>query len=236
MQNSRRKPVMPAKAGTQKNRSRHWIPTLCPAKPGMRSCIAGLICAVLLGLPANALAHRIHVFAWEEGDTVHTQSSANRGKPVTNGEIRVYNATGDMLITGNTDGKGKFSFPRPASGMLRIELLAGPGHKGTWILEAPGDGKEEAGHSHPAVEKIPPVETSHKTTGAAGLSAAEVREIVDEAVGRLVSPLTEQVAALNAPQAGFRDVFGGLGYILGLMGVGAYVHYRRKAAELEGRD
>jgi len=195
-----------------------------------------VVLLVLLGVfhPSDSQAHRINVFAWQEGDTVHTQSSANRGKPVVNGEIRVSNAADEILLTGTTDAKGKFSFPRPGTGTLRIELLAGPGHKGLWILDAAADGaNESAGHSHPAGKEGPDGEAADRVAGTTGLSADEIREIVDEVVTRRISPLAGQVAALGASRTGFKEVFGGLGYILGLMGVGAYVQYRRKTAELE---
>ena len=34
----------------------------------------------------------------------------------------------------------------------------------------------------------------------------------------------------------FRDVLGGIGYIFGLMGLAAYIHFRRKAGEISGKN
>jgi nickel transport protein len=195
-----------------------------------------MIFTLMIGtlLPGDVLAHRIHVFAWLEGETVHTQSTANQGKPVVNGEISVYDQTGKKVLQGITDSKGEFSFSRPAPGALIIELTAGPGHKGVWKLEAStSTGKEAASHSHaPETPTINP-QGSPENQKNIPLSAAQVSEIVDTSVTRAVAPLQEMVAAQIARRTGMGEILGGLGYILGLVGLGAYFHYRQKAAALD---
>jgi nickel transport protein len=89
----------------------------------------------------NAHAHRVTIFAWVDGDTVHTQSKFGGGKMVNNGEINVFDPEGNLLLKGNTDENGEFSFKVPQKTSLRIELNAGMGHQNEWIVH----GEEIAG-------------------------------------------------------------------------------------------
>ncbi|MFZ0052401.1 MAG: hypothetical protein WAK96_11560 [Desulfobaccales bacterium] len=97
-----------------------------------------LICA----LATPALAHRVIIFAYTEGDTVLTESKFEPGGPVEHGKIIVQDAkTGKQLLTGDTDTKGKFSFTIPAEAKsqkmdLKIVIEAGMGHRGEWLLKA----------------------------------------------------------------------------------------------------
>ncbi len=95
-----------------------------------------LICAVA----APALAHRVVVFAYTEGDTVQTESKFMPNTPVKQGKILVLDAkTGRQLLTGQTDDQGKFSFKIPPEAQkqdLKIVIEAGMGHRGEWLLKA----------------------------------------------------------------------------------------------------
>ena len=185
-----------------------------------------LVLGVLLA--PHAQAHGVNIFAWLEGDTVHTQSTAQRGKPVINGEISVYDDHGTVVLSGVTDSTGKFSFTRPTAGTLKIELLAGPGHASHWTLGAAS--AEETvipEHTHNMGAATPHHET---------LSPAKITDLVETVLERRLAPLQEMIAANHARRYGVREILGGLGYILGLVGVGAYVHYRQKAAALDRQD
>jgi nickel transport protein len=95
-----------------------------------------LICA----FTTPALAHRVVIFAYTEGDIVHTESKFMPNTPVNQGKILVQDAqTGKELLTGQTDAKGKFSFNRPAEAAgkdLKIVIDAGVGHRAEFLLKA----------------------------------------------------------------------------------------------------
>ena len=78
---------------------------------------------------ANASAHKVIVFAWVEGDTVYTESKFNGGKKVKGGQITVTDLQGSPLLTGQTDDQGKFSFRLPQKTAMKVELIAGMGHR-----------------------------------------------------------------------------------------------------------
>lgn len=195
---------------------------------GIIFCAMTLIFVLGVLLSPNAHSHGVNIFAWVEGDTVHTQSSTQRGKPVINGEISVYDDQGAVVLSGVTDSSGKFSFTRPTTATLKIELLAGPGHASHWTLEASiPEEPVVPEHTHNMDKAIPPNKS---------ISPKEIADIVDAALERRLAPLHEMVAATQARRNGVKEILGGLGYILGLVGVGAYVHYRQKAAALGKQD
>jgi nickel transport protein len=67
-----------------------------------------------------ALAHRVNVFAWVEGDTIYVECKFAGGKKVKSGKITVIDPQGVELLSGLTNDEGEFSFkiPRRASGAM----------------------------------------------------------------------------------------------------------------------
>lgn len=191
-----------------------------------------------LTLPfAGAFAHRVTIFAWVEGDVVHTESKFSGGKPVKAGTVLVYDAqSGDKLLEGATDDKGAFSFKASRTASLRIELLAGMGHKGEWIVNREEfDVKEGAGTSSDdsrtaGVSKgSEAAQPEHRTP----FIMQEVEEAFERALDRKLSPMMKFLAqSQNQQGPNVRDVIGGIGYIFGLVGLGAYLHFRRKARQI----
>jgi len=70
-----------------------------------------IILVILFDMPA--LAHKVSIFAWVEGDTVYTQSKFSKGKRVKNSSVIVFDSDGNKLLEGKTDDKGEFSFKIP---------------------------------------------------------------------------------------------------------------------------
>lgn len=185
-----------------------------------------------LGQTNPAHAHRVTVFAWTEGDQIHTESKFGNGKPVSGGKIVVFDDSGQELLTGTTDQEGGFTFVPPTPPPIKIEILAGMGHKNHWIVEA----EDEDDHA-----TTNPMETPSKTTPALpqnvltdnaatlAVTAQEVETIVAKALDQKLAPIHKAIARQEQKQKNsVSDIFAGIGYILGLVGVGAYVHYRKK--------
>lgn len=105
--------------------------------------VRGVFLILLIGAFATpALAHRLLVFAHTEGDTVHTESKFVPNNPVRQGKVLVMDAkTDQVLATGQTDDKGKFSCKMPPAAAaqkldLKIVVEAGMGHRGEFLLKA----------------------------------------------------------------------------------------------------
>ena len=82
-------------------------------------------------------------------------------------------------------------------------------------------GQRRAGPSPPAQGR--PV----GTTDGPGLGRKDVETIVDAALDRHLAPLRRALAARNETEPTLRDIVGGLGWIMGLVGIGLYFSRRR---------
>ncbi|MGD8961145.1 MAG: hypothetical protein PVF29_01575 [Desulfobacterales bacterium] len=109
------------------------IPTLNLAK---LICILFWVVGFLWIGTASVQAHRVNLFAWIEGDTVHVESKFSSGKHVKAGKITVSDAVGTELLTGTTDENGAFSFKLPKKTDLKIVVEAGTGHRAQWTIAA----------------------------------------------------------------------------------------------------
>lgn len=175
----------------------------------------------LLLFSATAHAHKVNVFAWVEGGTVHTESKFSGGKKVKEGKIEVYNHLNQKVLEGATDDQGYFAFAIPKDARtLKVVLTAGMGHSNYWQITAEELGYEK--NDQPAVSAKPtPAPASNAQLQ---LDKNALKQIVEHAVEKKLAPLRAQMAE----QAwGFRDIVAGIGYILGLMGLASYIHHRK---------
>jgi nickel transport protein len=188
------------------------------------------LCAVFLmiGLicPNPVLAHKVTVFAWVDGDNIRGESKFSGGRPVKEGQIRVTDLEGQLLVECKTDDQGNFNFKIPRRTALKIELMAGTGHRGEWTI--PGD---EVGAD--TAEKSPdePLTSPSDQPGQSvltGLTVQEVEGIVEKALDKKLAPLLKMAAESRQKQGpSATEIFGGIGYILGLMGLVLYFKSRQ---------
>ena len=187
-------------------------------------------CAFSIG---PAMAHRVTIFAWVEGDKIFTESKFSGGKLVKEGKVIVYDPEGNPLLEGKTDDKGEFSFKIPKRTALKIVLIAGMGHRGEWTIPV----RELEDVAGPQTKITPFRKTAPKKTekqaDVSHLSSNEIRLTVEEVLDQRLKPVMKILVESRENRPTFKDIFGGIGYILGLMGVAAYFHYRRKSAEAE---
>jgi len=182
-----------------------------------------------LALPAAA--HRANVFAWEDGGTIHVETSFSGGAPALNASIKVTDAaTGAALLEGTTDDKGFFVFAIPDAARqsrldMRIVLGAGQGHQGEWIIRA--DEYLGAGTSSTSPLPVQAKVASAAVPGTSTLDAATLESIVETVVNRQVAPLRRSLASMAQPGPTAHDIFGGIGYILGLFGIVALMKSRK---------
>ena len=192
----------------------------------MKTAIKAVILTVMLAVAfvPYAQAHKVTIFAWAEGGKVFTQSKFSGGKEVKGGRVAVYGPDGKLLLEGRTDDSGEFSFTPPAITDLKIVLIAGMGHQNSWTLSA-----AELGGQPPVADSAPEPSPSAAppTDAVAGLTAGQVEAIVARQLDEKLAPLTRMIAESREKGPSLSDIFGGIGYIIGLVGLGAYVRYRR---------
>lgn len=194
---------------------------------------------ILFSLAGPAAAHKVMIFAWVNGNTVHTESKFSGGRKVKGGEINVFGPKGQLLLSGKTNDQGEFSFPVPQPTALKIVLNAAMGHRGEWTLS-----KDEITKAIPADTNSQATEntTGENTTPAAGtqptasrpvateatLNAEKIQQAVEKALDRKLEPIYRILAESREHKPTINDVIGGIGYIIGLVGLAAYMHARRQ--------
>jgi len=186
----------------------------------------------------SALAHKVTVFAWVEGDTVFGESKFSGGRKAQGAEVIVWDMEGKELLRTQTDEEGDFSFPVPRKTGMRIELIAGMGHKGEWTIRpeevgeiAPvsGDSADKTADA-PAAE-LPPLQPETPNLSAPPADRAEMQSLIEKSVekslDRKLKPLLKMMADLQQKGPTVNDIVGGIGYIFGLMGVAMYFKSRQ---------
>jgi len=178
---------------------------------------------LILSPARPALAHRIQVFAYPSGGEVIVEATVGNGQPVTTGsEVTVTKSVnGDVLLRGETDMKGQFTFPipdlSPNTGLL-IAVNSGMGHLGSITLPP-----EELKKQQPA--KTP--ETEESKTSSLSPEEQRLSELVSRAVAREVEPLKHMLAKEMDSGPSMRDIIGGIGWLVGIGGLLAALKKRR---------
>jgi len=198
-----------------------------------------IILVILFDMPA--LAHKVSIFAWVEGDTVYTQSKFSKGKRVKNSSVIVFDSDGNKLLEGKTDDKGEFSFKIPKKTALKVVLKASMGHIAEWKIPVEEINPEAvSNNSKPESDLKDSYETSSRPqtinsgtdlsvlSESHGISKQEIMKLIDESLDRKLSPIMNILADSYGGGPGLTEIIGGIGYIFGLVGVAMYFTSRRK--------
>jgi nickel transport protein len=214
-------------------------------------CMAATLGMLLMTMPA--LAHKVNVFAYVEGDRVVVEGYFGGNVKAQDCPVEVYDQGGKKIHEGKTDKKGIYSFALadlPAfSGGLRIVLGAGMGHRAEYVLSAadiPGsDSKkarpeeqprestsEQAPAADPTVATLP-VAGSTQVMDQAALTAA-LESALDKKLAPIVRMLGKQEKMMLEEKYGgpkMTDIIGGIGWILGLAGIASFCWGRTRSAK-----
>ena len=208
-----------------------------------------VLAAFILGTTTSALAHRVNIFAWTEGNEVVAECGFNGGNKVKQGQVVVFDAaTGAKLAEGRTDDMGVYRFPISAEGKahgVRIVIKAGEGHQNEWTVDAaelatiqPGSAATSAPAAAPAAPVAPAAASTSQPQAApkadkspaqqtANISAAEMQNIVNTALDVKLGPIRKELAEMRVARPGFSEIFGGIGWLVGLAGIALYFKGRR---------
>lgn len=197
-------------------------------------CLIVLCCMGVLNY-SPALAHKVSIFGWVEGNTVHTQSKFMGGKRPEKALVEVFDTSGNLLLKGKTDSQGLFSFQAPLKSDMQIVLTTGMGHRADWTI-TPSDFQETVfePYNNQNVKTIAQRDLStSKPSPERGLSAAEITTLVETTMDRKLKPLMDRITAMNENRISLSDILGGIGCIIGLVGLVTYMQYRRKRSNVE---
>ncbi len=212
---------------------------------GTAAITAGLICAACLLFPAITDAHRVNVFAYVEGDSLVIEGYFSKSAKARNCDVHVLSAAGRTLASGTTDDKGIVSFPltemAPVTGRLTVVLETQDGHRAEYqvtredIPKRFSKSPEAADGPRPAEVVAAASEPTGQPVQDAGASgSSSCLKNLDGLLATHIAPLEDRLTRLEKmirvrQQEGpsLRDIVGGIGWIMGLVGVGAYFLSRR---------
>ncbi len=199
-------------------------------KKGFILCVAILVGVGLY--PSAVMAHRINVFCWVEEAKIQCYAKFSTGNPVKEGDYKVYDSKGKLIFEGKGDAKGNFTYKIPKDILehpqdLKVECIAEMGHKNFWVVKKeelmPSSEGEVEEESSPPEEGVSSPQTK---TQVVGIDKKEMEQIVTKVLEKELAPIKMDLAMLKEHPIQIRDVLGGIGYILGIMGIFLYFKSR----------
>jgi len=188
--------------------------------------------AVILASASHALAHRVILFAYVEGDRVYTESYFSDGKKCQDSRIEVFDSFGNKLLEGKTDNNGEFSFNPPQKTDLKIILTASMGHRDEYTipageLQGEAAGKPAGLEPQKAVTKVSQAEKGSPPRQLTPREVEQIRMIVEEALEEKLKPVMRLLSKPRTEGISFAQVMGGIGFIFGIMGIILYFRGRK---------
>lgn len=183
--------------------------------------ILKLVCLLMIVafFPSSSFAHKVMIFGWVEGDKVHTISKFSGGKKVQRAPVSVYNKKGELLLKGNTDDKGEFSFKVPTDKELDVVLEAAMGHKTSCVVDvAPQD--EEL-----PVKNIDTHSHEDDRTAEQLIDSKEIAVMIEKSLDKKMAVVLRMIAEKEEKQS-VTEIISGIGYILGLIGIALWARSR----------
>jgi len=197
--------------------------------------------ALLLLCPASAFAHKLYVFAQVDGTTIQGRAYFPGDVPAQKSTVIARDASGRELGRTMTDDAGKFTFTVREHVDYHLAAETPDGHGGQYVVHAaelpdslPADVPTTDRGSHVATN-YPLSGPESQATDHAGVPAASAgKESDPAAVGAQLIELRKQIQELRQQifdsdeRLRFRDILGGIGFILGLAGVAFYMKARQR--------
>ena len=192
-------------------------------------------------LPLTANAHKLRIFAWPEGNMIYGETAFSGNRKPKNAEISVQDAaTHTVLFTTRTDDQGKFSLTIPEkAAQEQLDLLlvvnSGEGHRGEWPLPAAEYLADNAAttaitvkESSPTDEKLSSPPPPADLVNTVSFDEQLLRRIIDEELEKKLAPVKYVLAENSDKGPDLRDILGGIGYILGLAGILAWLQAKKQ--------
>jgi nickel transport protein len=186
---------------------------------GWHKLLVSFVFLPLLVATAGSIcfAHKVHIFAYVEGDTVYTESYFSNGTKVKGGIVEVYDSQGGKLLEGKTAENGEFNFKPPKTDDLRLVVATAMGHRNSYTLSA-----GELGDITEAEKVRQPYPKESEAKEPAEVHLRQIKTIIDTSLDEKLKPIMRELARMQQKQVSFTEVIGGIGYIFGIMGIILY--------------
>lgn len=176
----------------------------------------GVAVAVLVCVCSTADAHRMDLTVRVVGGTIEGKAAYHGGRPAAGASVELRLASGEVLATAVAGEDGRFSVPVSGRAALEVFVHTADGHAARTRLAAealPSGLAEDVAAEAPQIQEE---------------LARRVAHLVVGEVSRQLVPISDGLADLERRVA-VRDVLGGIGYLLGLAGIAAYLLARRRS-------
>jgi nickel transport protein len=173
-----------------------------------------ILCAFLV-LPLPAVAHGIIASAYMSSTGVEGEIGMSNGHFVPYLTIKVQTADGAPLGETKTDEDGFFTFVPTQAVDHHFVADLGPGHVATMVVSA-ADLAAFLGQPVAAP-------TANPAPATKAVESAQIAQIIQAEL----RPLRREITELKTHRD-LQSILGGLGYIIGVFGVGFYLAARRK--------
>ena len=191
----------------------------------IRIILFAIVAGLLLTRSPSVHAHKVYLYAWIEGDRVHTESYFSGGKKVRTGLIKVFDLSGNKILEGKTDEKGEFSFKITEKRGLRIVLDAAMGHRAEYILEVNEKPEAAVGSDKTSKNK----ESRIIQSPVFQVDTEHIKLLVEDVIDSRLKPIIKTLTKIQEDRGpGLTEIIGGIGYIFGLMGIILYIKSRKK--------
>ncbi|WP_170347452.1 cobalt ABC transporter permease [Ruegeria atlantica] len=177
--------------------------------------------------PVPALAHKVIAGVFESGDVIEGEIGFSNGDMASGTEVIVTGPDGAELGRSVTDADGFFVYTPTSAVAHTFFADLGAGHVAEVTMSAEdvarvmGVAVAETGDSSSAA--LTPA------SGSAASLSVEEQQVIAKAVRDELRPLRREIAAYRE-QNDLQTILGGIGYIVGLFGLGFYMAARRKLA------
>ncbi|MFC1868377.1 hypothetical protein ACFL0H_09615 [Thermodesulfobacteriota bacterium] len=187
--------------------------------------IIPLITVMFFLISSPSYAHKVYIFAWAEGETIHTESYFGGKKKVNGGLIRIFDLSGKELLKGNTNENGGFSFKVPRKTDMRIVLESSMGHRAEYMF-----GMDEfSGTTESPADKIENRESKVSHPSNVVPDMGKIKVMIEEVLDSRLKPISKRLARIEEEKGpGITEIIGGIGYILGIMGIVLYLKARKR--------
>lgn len=179
-----------------------------------------VIIIIVLTWSQLSWAHGVKLFANLRANQVHGMAYFVGGSAAANCQIKLLDSAGQEIAGTTTDSQGNFimQLPPDLQGDFKLLLLAGPGHSATLPLLLDPKQTEDYAINLESIENTQPEQNSQLELQLASIQ--------------------QQLLQLQSANSGitFEKVVAGIGYIAGLLGLAAYVHYRQRLKQLNEKN
>ncbi|WP_210093899.1 cobalt ABC transporter permease [Ruegeria sp. HKCCSP346] len=177
--------------------------------------------------PVPALAHKVIAGVFESGDVIEGEIGFSNGDMASGTEVIVTGLDGAELGRSVTDADGFFVYTPTSAVAHTFFADLGAGH----VAEVTMPAEDVARIMGIAVAENGDLSSAAVTqaSGSAASLSAEEQQVIAKAIRDELRPLRREIAAYRE-QNDLQTILGGIGYIVGLFGLGFYMAARRKLA------